>query len=104
MGRRKSSGVNKSTAIRNYLDANPEVKPKAVVAALKEQGVTVTAAFVSTLKSNDSRKGRQKTLGRKGARLDAGIASLVAGKKFIDKVGGVQQAREAINALDKILN
>ena len=109
MARRAKSEVNKSQAIRDYITANPKAKPKDVVTALSEQGVTVTPAFVSTLRSNDKRKGR-KGPGRRGrpagstkSASSVGIDSLVQAKKLIDKMGGINQARQALDALSKIL-
>lgn len=48
---KKSGGPNKSQAIRDYYKVHPMAKPKEVVAALGVQGIDVTPAFVSTIKS-----------------------------------------------------
>jgi hypothetical protein len=108
MARKSKSGVNKSQAIRDYINANPKSKPKEIVEALAAQGVTVSPAFVSTLRSNDKRKGR-KGPGRRGRPAASaggggfGLESLVQAKKLADKMGGVSKAREALDALAKIL-
>lgn len=48
----KKSGGNKSAAIRDYYAANPDAKPKAVLAALTEAGIDTTTAFISTIRTN----------------------------------------------------
>jgi len=105
MAKRSKSNVNKSQAIRDYVSSNPGAKPKEIAVALAAQGVDVTPAFVSTLKSNAKRNAGK--VGRRGrpraAAGDFGIESLVQAKKLADKMGGVAQARQALNALAKIL-
>ena len=107
MARKSKSGVNKSQAIRDYINANPKSKPKEIVEALASQGVAVSPAFVSTLKSNDKRKGRKGPARRGrpagGSNSGLGLESLVQAKKFADAMGGVSNAREALSALAKIL-
>lgn len=100
----EDEGVNKSAEIRTYLGVNPTAKPKQVVAALAEKGISVTPAFVSTLKSNDSRKAGS---GNKPGRRSNGVKGtelLVAAKKFADQAGGVESAQEALAILAKILS
>ena len=48
---KRTGGANKSAAIRDYLSGNAAAKPKEIVAHLKSKGLTVTPAFVSTIKS-----------------------------------------------------
>ena len=48
---KRAGGANKSAAIRDYLSGNAAAKPKEIVAHLKTQGLNVTPAFVSTIKS-----------------------------------------------------
>ena len=52
----------KSTAVREYLAANPGAKPAQVAAALAADGVTVTPALVSAVKASlkPKRKTRRK--------------------------------------------
>ncbi len=108
MARKSKSGVNKSQAIRDYITANPKSKPKEIVEALTAQGVEVSPAFVSTLKSNDKRKGgkgpgrRGRPAGSKSGGSVLGVESLVQAKSFADKVGGIENAREILSALSKL--
>jgi len=106
-----TSGLNKSQAIRDYMAAHPRAKPKAVAAALVEQGVQVTPMFVSAVKTSAKKRGRRKARGAArrpgrpsggGATTSLSIDHLVAAKKFVDSVGGVVRARAAIEALKVI--
>ncbi|MBA4020265.1 MAG: hypothetical protein C0483_24145 [Pirellula sp.] len=45
------SKVNKSAAIRDYLAASPEAKPKEIVAALTAKGINVSPNMVSIVKA-----------------------------------------------------
>jgi len=105
------SGVNKSQAIRDYMAAHPRAKPKAVAAALVEQGVQVTPMFVSAVKTNAKKQGRQKVRGAArrpglqsvgGATTSLSIDHLVAAKRFVDSVGGVARARAAMEAVELV--
>lgn len=76
MARKKTArkeDVNKSEEIRNYLAGNPDAKPAQVVAALKTQGINVTPAYVSSIKSADKSNGktpRKKRAGQKRGAKD----------------------------------
>jgi hypothetical protein len=132
---KKTGGPNKSAAIRDYVQANPDAKPKEIVDQLKAQGVVVTPAFVSTIKSKllsgdaPATSGRKKAStkrGAKGAKRKAAtrrgakaaaparaaggssavntvsIDSVVLAKKLAEQLGGVDNARAALSALEKI--
>lgn len=105
MAKKAASGVNKSELIRQYKQEHPDAGPTAIVEALGQQGVKVTPAFVSTVLSNAKRKTRRRGARRAGvARAEAnGVAALVQAKQFADKLGGIQQAKAALDALAKIL-
>lgn len=95
----KKSG-SKSQAIRDYKAAHPDAKPKAIVAALAEMKITVTPATVSTTLSMDKRKSKKT---RKSKDNSSTLETLIQAKKMADQMGGVAKAREALNALAKIL-
>ena len=106
MAKKTTSGT-KSAAIRNYKANNPSAKPKAIAEALSKSGEKVTAAFVSTVLSNDRRRGKKRG-GRRGGRKAGGAAmggfdSLVQAKKLADQMGGVAKAKAALDALAKLL-
>lgn len=111
-----SNGVaargSKAAAIRSAAQSlGKTVRPRDVIAQLKEQGVTVTSAQVSTvLKSMGMRRKRR---GRKGQasvgarKASAGstqisIDNLIAAKKLVEQLGGVEQAKTAISALARL--
>ena len=105
MPRKSSAGPNKSASIRSYKEAHASAGPKEIAEGLGKDGIKVTPAFVSTVLSNDRRKGRKGR--RKGGRPARGasnaFANLVQAKKLADQMGGVEKARAALDALAKIL-
>jgi hypothetical protein len=114
MAKKAKGGPNKSLEIRNYKAANPSATPKEVAEALSKGGVSVSAQFVSTVLSNARKKGgkvgrRGRKPGRKPGMTAAGggggasIENLIKAKKFAESLGGVDQARAAINAIAQLL-
>jgi hypothetical protein len=86
--------TSKAAKIREYLAKHPDAKAADVVAALKSQRVKVSAAHVYQLKTANGKPRRAK-----GDKYTA----LIEAKKLADKLGGVDRAREAVNALAKLL-
>ena len=113
MAIKAKSGPNKSLEIRNYKAANPTASPKEIAEALSKSGMSVSAQFVSTVLSNARKKGGK--IGRRGRKPGrkpgmaaatgggASIENLLKAKKFADSLGGVDQARAAINAIAQLL-
>jgi hypothetical protein len=99
----KSPHGSKSNAIREYLKAHKKAKASEVVAALAEQGVTVSPAAVYNLKARNSMGKRRKHARASGQTVSLSISHLLAAKKFADAVGGIDQAREAVDALAKLV-
>ena len=116
----KAAPPNKSQAIRDYYKANPKAKPKEVAAELKKKGINVSTAFVSTIRSNSKKKkvigkpGRppgKKTL-RRGRPLgsssagtqEVSIESLLRVKEMVEEMGGINETRTALTALEKLLH
>lgn len=52
--------VNKSAAIREYLKSNGDAKPKEIVAALAEKGITVSPNMVSIVKAKTKVKSARR--------------------------------------------
>lgn len=101
------SDVNKSEAIRQYLRAHRNAKPKAVVEALKEQGIRVNSQTVSTVKFHmKRRRGKKGAAGRKTAAAAGGemvsLSALLDAKKLVNKLGGIEKAKSALDALNKL--
>lgn len=113
MAKKAAAGPNKSASIRDYKSKHADAGPKDIAAALTGDGVKVTAGFVSTVLSNDKRRGRKgrRKPGPKPGRPAGGakhrggdtLSKLVLAKKLSDQLGGVEQARAALNALAQIL-
>jgi hypothetical protein len=84
-----SNGASKAEQIRHVAKSmGGKVRPRDVIAKLAEQGVTVTSAQVSTVVETVA-----STL-----TLD----SLLAAKKLVQQVGGVEAAKSAVDALAKL--
>lgn len=112
MAKKAKGGPNKSSEIRNYKAANPTASPKEIAEALGKTGLSVSAQFVSTVLSNDKKRGgkvgkRGPKPGRKAASASRGgggnIEQLIKAKQLVDQMGGIDNARSAINVLAQIL-
>lgn len=108
MGKKKRS-VNKSDAIREHVEKHPDDGPSAIADALGKQGIKVTAAFVSTVRSNDKRKSGPKN-GRRGRKPKGGdldsstLQALVGAKKLVDAAGSVAAAKAALDNYGKLVD
>ena len=92
----------KSQAIREFLGENKKTKASEVVAALAEKGINVSTQMVYKLKARKTMGKRRRKAESNGQVVGLSISNLIAAKKLVDTVGGVDQAREAINALAKL--
>lgn len=110
MAKTKSAG-NKSEAIRGYKTANPTAGPKEISAALSKAGQKVTPGFVSTVLSNDKRKGgvtsskrgRRPAVARSGGVMSGDfIDSLTKAQGFAREMGGIDAAVAALDNLKKV--
>ncbi len=121
---KKGSGPNKSQAIREYYAANPEAKPKDVAAELKKQGIDVTPAFISTIRSTSikKKKSAKRSVGRPAGRpvgrpagrpakaktiksaATAGLSidGLIKAKSLVRELGGIDNAMATLAALKKL--
>jgi threonine dehydrogenase-like Zn-dependent dehydrogenase len=98
----KSAHGAKSKAIREYIATHKRAKASEIVAALAEQGLTVSPAMVYNTKARKRMGRRRKKAEAAGQVVGLSITNLIAAKKLVDQVGGIDQAREAINALSKL--
>lgn len=124
---KKSSAPNKSQTIRDYVAANPTAKPKAIAEALSKKGLDVNAQYVSTILSNDRKsktKRRAKTgrpagssaksatravktakRGRPAAKATSesvSVDSLLKLKDVVDEIGGIEEAKSHLKALESL--
>ena len=101
----------RSQAVRDFFGKNPDAPVKAVIEALKAQGVDVSAALVGSIKYNKGAKKKtsasatkapvatkQSAVGSNG--LSA--ADLFEAKTLADKLGGIDQARKALETLAQL--
>ena len=113
---KKKSGVNKSQAIREYRKANPRHKPKQIAAELSKKGIKVSPQFVSTILSTSKKKktigkpGRPKgsVSGRRGrpgrGSQEVSYDALLRVKKIVSEMGGIEDARKALTALEQLMD
>lgn len=99
---KKAVRGEKSQAIRDYFKANPKAKASEVVSALAEKGIKVSTPMVYTLKARNTMGKRRKQARAAGKDISLAISGLLAAKKLVDQVGGIEQAREALDALAKL--
>ena len=102
----------KAEAIRSAAKSlGKKVRPRDVIAMLKEQGIEVSSAQVSTtLKAMGMRRTRRgRGAGVRAAAPRAigrtesiSINDLIAAKKLVEQLGGIEQAKTAISALAKL--
>ena len=114
MPRRKKPAAeqpSKAEMIRQTAkSAGKKVRPRDIIAKLKEQGVEVSHALVSsTLKAAGFRRKRRsrKAVAKAAVKTRAAtnglsLDALIAAKLLIEKVGGIQNAEAAISALKKL--
>ncbi len=100
---KKSEHGSKSQAIRDYLNANKTAKAAEVVEALAAKGITISAPAVYNLKARQSMKKSRSKARKGGHAVTLSITHLLAAKKLVDELGGVAEAKEAIDALAKLI-
>lgn len=105
---------SKAEAIRSAARSiGKKVRPRDVIAMLQEQGIMVTSAQVSTtLKKMGMRRtrrgGRPQIAAAAVARKAPAISDrvllddLIAAKRLVEKLGGIEQARTAVSALARL--
>lgn len=104
--------VNKSQMIRDALKAHRRKTPSQIAVLLKEQGLSVTGQYVSTIKSNWKKSRRRnarttltmrgtarRTRGRVRAVSNSGISSAL---EFVKAAGGLAAAKSALATLEEI--
>lgn len=106
---KKSAGGNKSQAIRDALQANPEASPKEIAEKVNEQGFKVTPAYVSIVKYNQSksaggsgRKVRVKKAGGAAKSVGGSLAPIDAALTFITACGGLEQAKSVLATVEQL--
>lgn len=124
MARKPKAKINKSAVIREIRKTNPEIGPKEIAQMILEQhGVEVTPATVSTVLSTDKKrngkvgrpgrpKGSKNAAKSNGHRASNGngsgkfgevVENLIKARQLVQDMGGVEQARNALNALESLM-
>jgi hypothetical protein len=106
--------VNKSQMIRDALKTHPRKSPSQIAEVLKEQGLSVTGQYVSTIKSNWKKSRRRnarrdmtmrgtarRTRRRKSARAGS-VAGIPAALEFIRAAGGLEHAKSILQTIEEI--
>lgn len=105
---KKKKKVNKTQAIKDALESSSSGSPSEIAESLTKSGIKVSAAYVSTVKSDmrrQARKGKSSKRGsaKSGATGDlVSIANLLEARKFADRIGGIAEARHLLEALKKL--
>jgi hypothetical protein len=111
MGKKmRKNGPNKSELVRQYMNEHPNEGPTAVADAVsKAHGIEVKPQFVSMIKLNlknksGSAKGKPGRTPKAAKMGDANVSIelLRAAKKFVAQMGGVSQAKAAVDILAEL--
>jgi arginine repressor len=96
----KTSGVNKTQAVRDYLKANKKAKAQEVADALAEQGVAVTVGYVRTIRAKSKRRRRavKAVVENVASEGGVGVPEIKAAFAFLKTVGSAAMAKEALAA------
>lgn len=89
----------RSQSVRDYLHKNPQATVKEVVEALAKDGMKVSVGLVNVLKY---KKARKRRVLHKASKQGVDIKQLIAVKKLIDELGGMEQMRFAMQALEQL--
>ena len=102
--------VNKSAAIREYLSAHADARPKDIVAALAEKGITVSPNMVSIVKAKTKIKSARRHAaksadnGAKNASRAGGLdAALVLYQAAQGRITPPARVRQAFLTLVEVL-
>ena len=104
---------SKTAAIKAALKANPKKRPKELAELRNAEGWDVTAQRISVVKSALKAKKKTKKAAAPAPTPEAGpvvpkdavsVGLLVKAKKLVKELGGVTEAKAALNALAQLLD
>jgi hypothetical protein len=98
---------NKSAAIRDYVKSHSGEGPTAIAAALNAaHGWNIKPAYVSMIKSKMVRGKRagKRRMRAAAAAVGAGVSenALLQAKRLAEQLGGVQEAKAAVDLLSRL--
>lgn len=100
--RRRKSSVSKADAIRQkYDEMGHDARPRDIIAALHSDGVKVTSAQVSMLRSKIASNGKSTARPRTAGTVP--FEHLLAAKQLAERLGGVEKARQAVDSFAKLM-
>ena len=106
-----SVAVNKSAAIREELARRGgQAASGEIIKALAERGITVSSAHVANEKARQLGKMQSgavpKSKARSSRAIDVGSfeQTLLAAKQFVDRAGGIDEARKVLELLARLRN
>ena len=102
MAKKPARGA-RSQAVRDYLKSNPSANVKTVVEELAKGGMKVSAALVGAIKYAKAKKKRRRRVAAAAASEGLDIQKLIAVKKLVNDLGGVEEVRKALTALEKLM-
>jgi hypothetical protein len=73
----KKQKVNKTQAVRDYLKTHPKAKNQAVADALAKKGITLSANYVATIKTQINKARTVKKAARKQAAVEVAAPAVV---------------------------
>jgi hypothetical protein len=107
----KPARGEKTKAIKAALKTHKDKSPKEIAELLTASGLPTTAGQVSNIKSLIASKRKAKTepaaeeaAGPVVAKDAVSVALLVKAKKLVQELGGVKEARIALNALAQLMD
>lgn len=102
----EKKSVNKSQLIREYATKHPNAGPTEIARELTNQGIKITPPLVSNVLGAAKKKkgGKRKKVGRPAEVVSdkVSLGALVSANQFVEKVGGVDEARALIKAIEKL--
>jgi hypothetical protein len=101
----------KTAAVKAALKAHKDKSPKEIAELLTASGIPTTAGQVSNIKSVLARKRKAKAAPAAEEAAEpvvpkdaVSVALLVKAKKLVQELGGVKEAKAALNALAQLLD
>jgi hypothetical protein len=73
----KKPKVNKTQAVKEYLKANPTAKNQAVADALAKKGITLSANYVATIKTQIKKTGNAKKAAKQQVAVEIALPAAV---------------------------
>jgi hypothetical protein len=102
----RSGGASKADAIRMKFDQmGRDARPRDVIAALLSEGVKVTSAQVSMLRSRLPKNGSAANGSPRGKATSAvSFEHLLAAKQLAERLGGIDNARQALESFARLVS